>query len=142
MPEVNFEWVRQQLQEAKAKVGAGNAVLELLKVWSEQTKLSEKSAQEAIQMFSKLALGTVLVQPEVASNEVWIPALPGQLVVGDEVRVLANAFSDSVGVSHNGRRGRVVAIRYGDVIFKSTDGKEPVLEGTHYSPYKLETRIK
>jgi hypothetical protein len=142
MPEVNFEWVRQQLQEAKAKVGAGNAVLELLKVWSEQTKLSEKSAQEAIQMFSKLALGTVLVQPEVASNEVWIPALPGQLVVGDEVRVLANAFSDSVGVSHNGRRGRVVAIRYGDVIFKSTDGKEPVLEGTHYSPYKLEKRIK
>jgi hypothetical protein len=93
-------------------------------------------------MFSKLALGTVLVQPEVASNEVWIPALPGQLVVGDEVRVLANAFSDSVGVSHNGRRGRVVAIRYGDVIFKSTDGKEPVLEGTHYSPYKLEKRIK
>ena len=142
MPDVNFEWVRQQLQEAKAKVGAGNAVLELLKVWSEQTKLSEKSAQEAIQMFSKLALGTVLVQPEVASNEVWIPALPGQLVVGDEVRVLADAFSDSVGVSHNGRRGRVVAIRYGDVIFKSTDGKEPVLEGTHYSPYKLEKRIK
>lgn len=142
MPEVNFEWVRQQLQEAKAKVGAGNAVLELLKVWSEQTKLSEKSAQEAIQMFSKLALGTVLVQPEVASNEVWVPALPGQLVVGDEVRVIANAFSDSVGVSHNGRRGRVVAIRYGDVIFKSTDGKEPVLEGTHYSPYKLEKRIK
>lgn len=142
MPEVNFEWVRQQLQEAKAKVGAGNAVLELLKVWSEQTKLSEKSAQEAVQMFSKLALGTVLVQPEVASNEVWVPALPGQLVVGDEVRVIANAFSDSVGVSHNGRRGRVVAIRYGDVIFKSTDGKEPVLEGTHYSPYKLEKRIK
>ena len=142
MPEVNFEWVRQQLQEAKAKVGAGNAVLELLKVWGEQTKLSEKSAQEAVQMFSKLALGTVLVQPEVASNEVWVPALPGQLVVGDEVRVLPNAFSDSVGVSHNGRRGRVVGIRYGDVIFKSTDGKEPVLEGTHYSPYKLEKLIK
>jgi hypothetical protein len=142
MPEVNFDWVRQQLQEAKAKVGAGNAVLELLKVWSEQNKLSEKSAEEAIQMFSKLALGTVLVQPTVGSNEVWIPALPGQLVVGDEVRVLADAFSDTVGVTHNGRRGRVVAIRYGDVIFKSTDGKDPVLDGTHYSPYKLEKRVK
>ena len=142
MPEVNFDWVRQQLQEAKAKVGAGNAVLELLKVWSEQNKLSEKSAEEAIQMFSKLALGTVLVQPGVDSNEVWIPAMPGQLVVGDEVRVLADAFSDTVGVTHNGRRGRVVAIRYGDVIFKSTDGKDPVLDGTHYSPYKLEKRVK
>jgi hypothetical protein len=68
--------------------------------------------------------------------------MPGQLVVGDEVRVLANAFTDKVGVAHNGRRGRVVAIRYGDVIFKSTDDKEPLLDGTHYSPYKLEKRIK
>ena len=141
MPDVNFEWVRQQLQEAKAKVGAGNAVLELLKVWSEQHKLSEKSAQEAVEMFSKLALGVLLVEPE-ATNEVWVPALPGQLVVGDEVRVLANAFSDSVGVAHNGRRGRVIAIRYGDIIFKSTDDREPALEGTHYSPYKLEKRVR
>jgi hypothetical protein len=142
MPEVNFDWVRQQLQEAQAKVGAGNAVIELLKVWSEQSKLSDKGAREAVEMFSKLALGVVLVEPAEATNEVWVPAQPGQIVVGDEVRVLKDAFSDKVGVTHNGRRGRVIAIRYGDVIFKSTDGKDPELSGVHYSPYKLEKRIR
>jgi hypothetical protein len=39
---------------------------------------------------------------------------------------------------HNGRRGRVVAVRYGDVIFNSTDNKKPLLEGAHYPPNFLE----
>jgi hypothetical protein len=35
----------------------------------------------------------------------------------------------------------VVAVRYGDIIIKTTDGKEPVLDGSHYSPYKLEKLV-
>lgn len=141
MPEVNDEWARQQMQEAKVKVGPGKAVLKLLETWAGVGELSPALAKEAVEVFSKLALNNVLV---VATNvdEIWVPAQPGQLTVGDEVRVLADAFEDQSGTIHNGRRGIIAAIRYGDVIFKSTDGKEPLLDGVHYSPYKLEKRIR
>jgi hypothetical protein len=141
MPEVNYEWVRQQMEEAKVKVGSGKAVLRLLAAWEEETKLSENLSKEAIEVFSKLALNHALSSP-VKVDEVWVPAQPGQITVGDEVRVLSDAFADQAGTIHNGRRGKVAAIRYGDVIFKSTDGKSPELDGVHYSPYKLEKRIK
>jgi hypothetical protein len=141
MPEVNYEWVRQQMEEAKVKVGSGKAVLRLLAAWEEETKLSENLSKEAIEVFSKLALNHALSTP-VKVDEVWVPAQPGQITVGDEVRVLSDAFDDQAGTIHNGRRGKVAAIRYGDVIFKSTDGKSPELDGVHYSPYKLEKRIK
>jgi hypothetical protein len=142
MPEVNYEWVKQQLTEAGVKIGAGNAVLKLLETW-EEMPLSEKMSKDVINVFCKLALSTAIIAPEdSATEEVWVQAQPGQINVGDEVRVLLDAFSDKTGVLHNGRRGKVIAIRYGDVIFKSTDGKKPDLSGTHYSPYKLEKRVK
>ena len=141
MPEINYDWVRQQMQDAKIKVGSGKAVLRLLAAWEEETKLSNNLAKEAVEVFSKLALGHSLSEP-VKVNEVWVPAQPGQITVGDEVRVLSDAFSDEAGTIHNGRRGKVTAIRYGDVIFKSTDGKSPELDGVHYSPYKLEKRVQ
>ena len=140
MPEINFDWVRQQMQDAKVKIGTGDALLALLETWNTQN-LSGNQVKETIDYFSKLAAG-VNIHEDKLVNEVWVPAMPGQLTVGDEVRVLSNAFSDKAGVSHNGRRGKIIAIRYGDVIFKSTDGKDPVLEGTHYSPYKLEKRVR
>jgi hypothetical protein len=140
MPEINFDWVRQQMQDAKVKIGTGNALLALLETWNSQG-LSDNQAKEVIEYFSKLASG-VNIYEDKAVDEVWTPAMPGQIKVGDEVRVLPNAFADKAGVMHNGRRGVIVAIRYGDIIFKSTDGKTPVLEGVHYSPYKLEKRIK
>lgn len=142
MPEVNYEWVRQQLEEVKAKVGSGTAVLKLLETWEQMSKLSPKMAEEAIEIFSKLALGKPAATPIDSADEVWIPLQPGNITVGDEVRVLFNAFSDKAGIMHNGRRGRVIAVRYGDVIFKSADGKSPELNGVHYSPYKLEKRVK
>lgn len=141
MPEVNFEWVRQQMDEAKVKVGSGKAVLKLLELWEGET-LSPTLAKEAVEIFSKLALNHAVVAPREAVDEVWVPALPGQLTVGDEVRVLNDAFEDASGAMHNGRRGKITALRYGDVIFKSTDGREPLLDGAHYSPYKLEKRIR
>lgn len=142
MPDVNFEWVRQQLEEAKAKVGSGNAVIRLLETWEQISKISPAMAEEAIQIFSKLALGKPVFTPDDPADEVWIPLQPGNIVVGDEVRVLSDAFSDKTGIMHNGRRGKVIAIRYGDVIFKATDGKSPELNGVHYSPYKLEKKVK
>jgi len=141
MPEVNYEWVRKQLEEAKVKIGSGNAVMKLLQTWEGMEKLSPNIAKETIEVFSKLALNKAAVEPKVDPNEIWVPLQPGQITVGDEVRVIADAFSDSTGVIHNGRRGKVIAVRYGDVIINSTDGKSPELKGVHYSPYKLEKKV-
>jgi len=138
MPDVNWDWVRTQLELAKVRVGTGKAVMKLLEDW-EKLKLTDNMASETIATFSRLAKGEAFVEEN--SEEKWIPAQPGQLTVGDEVRVLADAFDGKLAAVHNGRRGRIVAIRYGDVIMKTTDDKEPVLDGAHYSPYKLEKRV-
>jgi hypothetical protein len=58
------------------------------------------------------------------------------------VRVKSDAFRGDIGPMHNSRVGKVIAVRYGDVIINSTDGKTPELKGVHYSPYKLEKRYK
>jgi hypothetical protein len=142
MPEVNYEWVKQQLQEAKVKVGSGNAVMKLLETWETMDKLSPGLAKEAAEVFSKLAINKPINEPKDEDPSIiWAPVQPGQIKVGDDVRVLSDAFSDSTGVLHNGRRGRVIAVRYGDVIINSTDNKSPELKGVHYSPYKLEKKV-
>ena len=139
MPSIDEQWVRSQFEAAKIKVAPGKAVLALLKAW-EELDLSEKHAKEAIEIFSKVSLNYALVEPP-AKNEVWEPLRPGFITVGDEVRVVHDAYDGDLGRVHNGRRGKVVAVRYGDVIFKSTDGKSPVLDGAHYTPYKLEKLV-
>ena len=139
MPSVDYQWVREQLQAHKIRVGVGNTVLELLAAW-EKGKHSSKQNQEVIELFTKFAQNIPLT--EEAPDETWVPAQPGNIVVGDVIRVKIDAFTDETGRIHNGRRGKVVAVRYGDVIFKSTDGKTPLLDGVHYSPYTLEKRIK
>lgn len=138
MPEVNETWVRSQFEAAKVRVGSGKAVLKLLETWKD-IKLSDAQSKEAVALFSKVALGHALVAE--SNEETWEPARPGHISVGDEVRVFLDAYDGDLGTIHNGRRGKVVGVRYGDVIFKSTDGKEPLLDGAHYSPYKLEKRI-
>lgn len=139
MPTYNEKWVREQFQAGKVKVGTGKAVLKLLETWS-TLELSDKQTQESIEIFSKVALGHALVAE--SKDEKWIPVQPGFISMGEEVRVKSDAYDGDLGQTHNGRRGKVVAVRYGDVIFRSTDGKEPFLDGAHYSPYVLEKRIQ
>ena len=139
MPEINEQWIKEQMQEAKVKVGVGNALLKLLATW-EPIKLSDPQQKEVLALFNKLALGHA-VTPE-AANEVWIDAQPGAITVGDQVRVKLDAYQGSTGSLHNGRRGKVVGIRYGDIIFKSNDDKEPILDGSHYSPHQLQKRVQ
>ena len=69
----------------------------------------------------------------------WRPAQPGQLKPGQRVRVRRDAFTETLGPRHNGRICEVIRINYGDVICRSIDDREPVLDGTHYSPHDLET---
>jgi hypothetical protein len=124
MPEINFDWVKEQMSEAKVKVGVGNSILKLLEVWNDM-KLSENQMKESVELFSKLSLNHSIL-PE-KQNEVWVDAQPGSILVADEVRVKHDAYT---------------AVRYGDIIFKSTDGREPVLDGTHYTPYQLQKRVR
>lgn len=142
MPEVNYEWVKEQLQAAKVKVGSGKAIIKLLEAWEDIPELSEKMTDEILTVFPKIAQGHAFVEEEDENDFTWIQLQPGQIVIGDVVRVKADAFEDKLGPIHNGRRGTVVAVRYGDVIFNDTDGKSPELKGVHYSPYKLEKRIR
>lgn len=142
MPEIDRNWVVEQLEAAKVKVGSGKAILKLLDAWAEIPKLSDNMIEEVLTVFPQLAKGHVIKVEENEDDYVWMDAQPGQITVGDVVRVKANAFEDKLGTLHNGRRGKVVAIRYGDVIFKDTDGKQPPLDGVHYSPYKLEKRYR
>jgi hypothetical protein len=142
MPEINREWLVEQLQAAKVKVGSGKAIMKLLEAWEELPKLSANQEEEVLTIFPLLAKGFTIVEEEDEEDYTWINLQPGQIVVGDVVRVKADAFEDKLGPMHNGRRGTVVAVRYGDVIFNSTDGKSPELKGVHYSPYKLEKRIR
>lgn len=139
MPEVDYDWIRAQMQGARVKVGVGNAIMKLLKTW-ETLNISDPQAKEIMQYFPQLAL-THSIIPE-PPEEKWIDAQPGSINVGDEVRVKSDAYDGKTGTIHNGRRGRVVGVRYGDIIFKSNDNKEPLLDGTHYAPYQLQKRIQ
>lgn len=69
----------------------------------------------------------------------WHPARLGQIRPGDKVRVLRDAFDlESLALIHNGRICEVLAVKGGDVVVRSIDGRTPMLDGAHYAPYKLE----
>lgn len=142
MEESSMEWVKEQMTAAKLKQSVGTSVLRLMEVWDTMNH-SEKTASEAVEAFSKLALGYPLVEPSIEDFKgTWVPAQPGQLSVTDVVRVKLDAYSGSLGRLHNGRICKIVAIRYGDIVVKSVDNKDPVLEGAHYSPHSLEKLVR
>jgi hypothetical protein len=141
MPKIDKEWVIKQLVENIVQPKVGDAVISLIKVWSETEIDTPESQKEVIKIFSKLALGQPIVGQK-KENEIWEPAMPGRIRVGDEVMIRTDAFTGELAPMHNGRRGRVVAVRYGDIIVNSTDGLEPELKGTHYSPMHLQKLIR
>jgi len=145
MAKVDMPWVKEQLTNNRTKRVVGDHVLALLEKWEDlkntdpDPKKNEANLSQIVEIFSKLALGHAIVKED--KNETWVPAQAGQIVIADEVRVKWNAFDGDMGKTHNGRRGKVVSIRYGDIIVKTTDGKEPMLDGFHYTPQQLEKRI-
>jgi hypothetical protein len=144
MADTNMDWVKEQLTQNKTKKAVGDSVLKLLGTWDEVKQKNESlktvDPQEIIDIFSKLAMGYALIKE--SKNEKWIKAQIGQIKVADTVRVSFNAFDESTGKSNlNGRRGRIVAVRSGDIIVKTDDGKLPVLDGVHIRPEFLEKLV-
>ena len=141
MPKVNKEWVAEQLTQNKTKKASGDAVMKLLDTW-EKLELTAEQSEDAVKIFSKLSLGEPVFVP-IKKEEVWVEARPGDIVVGDEMLVKSDAYKNSdVSFIHNGRRGKVVAIRYGNIILKYTDGKSPEINDAHHSPYSLLKLVK
>lgn len=141
MPNIDKEWVVRQLIENKIDPKIGDAVVALIKTWSEINMSATEAQKKAVQIFSKLSMGQPIVS-NVNSDEKWVVARPGNIRVGDEVMVRSDAFQGEAGQLHNGRRGRVVAVRYGDIIVNSTDNIEPEIKGAHYSPYHLNKLVR
>lgn len=139
MSEKDRNWVKGQFKLARVSQEVGDAVLALLDAWDE-IEISELGVAAALEAFSHLARGHALV-PENA-EETWVQAQAGFIRVGDEIRVKHDAFGGKAGETHNGRRGRIIAIRSGDVVVRSTDDREPFLDGVHYPATKLEKRVR
>lgn len=139
MKNLDMDWVKQQLQAARVRKPVGDATIKLVELF-DSFDLTDEFKVQTIDLFTKLAMGHAFVKEN--KNEVWVPVRPGDIKVTEEVRVKADAFDGRLGTVHNGRRGVVVGVRYGDVIVKTTDGKNPVLEGAHYSPHMLEKLVR
>lgn len=138
MSKLDMDWVKSQLQAAKVRKPVGDATMKLIEL-IESLDLTPEFKTKTIEMFAALAKGHIVVKEN--KNETWIPVQAGFIKVSEQVRVKADAFDGELGTIHNGRRGVVVGVRYGDVIIKSTDGKEPILDGAHYPPAKLEKLV-
>lgn len=139
MSKVDTDWVKQQFIAAKVKKSVGLAVLDMLTAW-EPVEMSPEDLKSVLDIFSKVALGHSII--ETPKTELWVQAQAGQLSVGDIVRVRHDAFNGVLGANQNGRPGVVAAIRSGDIIFNSTDGAIPILDGIHYRPAQLEKRLR
>lgn len=139
MPNVNITWAQDQLLSSRLGGDTAEAVLSLLEAW-ENLDIGDAKTANIIEAFSNLAQGHSLV-PD-APDETWVEARMGFVHAGDIARIKHDAFSGATGQIHNGRKGKVVAARSGDVIFRSTDGKEPFLDGVHYPATRVEVRIR
>ncbi len=141
MSELNMDWVKEQLTQNKTRKMTGDAVLELLDAWKNVKKPPKTDiSKEVVELFSKLALGHALVKED--KNETWVPAQAGAVKVADIIRVKFDAFDEASGKYHlNGRRGKIVGVRYGDIVVKSDDGRTPLLDGVHFRPENLEKLV-
>jgi len=131
-----IEWENAQMKEARLPHDARAATRRLLNAWAAVTVPSGQ-VETALEAFSTLVRGKALVVPD-RSDERWEIARPGRIHARDTVRVKRDAYSDDAGRAHNGRRGRVVGVRYGDIIVCYEDGRQPPFEAVHHPPTKLE----
>ena len=138
--ELDLSWVKTQLADARVPAAVGKAIMALIAVWAELKFPNEKQRDMALELFSKLAKTESI---HTDTEHQYAPVMVGfNVQVGNIVRVRSDAFQGAAGQMHNGRVGRVIAKRSGDIIVNSTDGKKPELSGAHYPPSALEIRVK
>lgn len=137
--ELDLSWAESQIALARVPVPVGKAVITLLKAWADIAFPNESQRDRALEIFSALAKDEAVV---VETEAIWKPVNVGfNIQVGNTVRVRADAFTGEAGRTHNGRVGRVLAKRSGDIIIRTTDDRQPYLDGAHYPPSALELRV-
>jgi hypothetical protein len=129
-------WALGQMDDARLPQPIKTAVIRLLDVWWTQNH-TKQTFDLTLTTFDALARGHALA-PKGGHDERWAVVKPGGIVRGEQVRVRFDAYSGPAGEAHNGRRGRVVALRQGDVIVKYDDKRQPPGDGVHHSPFVLE----
>ncbi len=140
MSGTDMDWIKEQFIQNKTTKAVGNAVIKLIDTWEQLKEKNSKNSEEILETFKKLALGHAIVKEN--KNEKWLQARAGDIKVADTVRVAFNAFDTASGKSRlNGRKGKVVAVRYGDIVIKSNDDKLPVIDGAHFRPENLEKLV-
>jgi hypothetical protein len=107
---------------------------------------SPDAAEKAVRIASKLMVGQPLTETEWTQEKLdegyrWVPVFPRSIQMGDVVRVRQDAYSEPERAPHNGKQGKVSAIRNGiHVIYDDLAGKTAM--GVLHQPDKLERRIK
>ena len=139
-----LENIRAEMDKAKVQQEVRWMVEQFVSVAIDEgnrLNLAEKTVVESIEIFRKFMNGHRLV-PETP-DEVWVQAKNGRITVGDTVRVRSDAYSVEADSKHNGRIGRIVAIRYGDVHVRyyPLDGEKMSAATRHRAEY-LEKRIQ
>jgi hypothetical protein len=136
--ELDLSWAQEQIAGARVPVPVGNATLALLKAWGEVSFPNKEQEDQALKLFAKLARNEAVVE----DNREWKPVQIGfMLRVGDTVRVRRDAFQDNARRGLNGRVGKVVAKRSGDIVVRSTDDKKPFIDSAHFHPSALELLV-
>ena len=74
MPEVDMNWVKQQLTENKTKRVVGDSVIKLLNAWTEikntdpDPDKDQANLSQVVELFSKIALGHAIVKENKNSS--------------------------------------------------------------------------
>lgn len=136
---INKKWLQEQFELDKTDPGTIRRISTLLK--SLERMITDDEApelvEEVLEKFGKLARGHAIADP--LPETVWLSGRARTPGVGQTVRVPLNMYSDRR-KTLNGRVGRVVAVRHGDVIVNTTDDGE-FLEGVRFRPYELEMKM-
>lgn len=130
------EWEDEQMKLARLDSDTRDTVRRLLNAYR-GISVDTRKVPLVLEAFEKLIHGHALVVPDDPSER-WETATPGRIHGRDVVRVKSDAYSDQAGAMHNGRRGRVIGVRYGDIIVKYEDGRQPPFDAVHHPPAKLE----
>lgn len=138
MTKVSLKWAAEQLKLAEVPENVAEPVLILLDELND-AKADEPTYETIISIFASLALSRPIYEP--APEAEWRTVQRGFIRVSDIVRIKPDAFEGTAGEQQNGRVGRVVAIRSGNILVSTTDNREPKIESHHYDPEKLDKRV-
>lgn len=142
-----LDWAGEQLAEA----GHQHSLVAHLtrKVHETLIRYAEASPEEAaaaMPVLAQLIQGRMLgeefwtEEKRFARTYTWIPIPPNSLHPGDVVRVKLDAYTGEM-AQHNGKRGRVAALRGGVIVSYDDESGSGTRMGVRHPSEKLERRI-